>query len=85
MSSNCSAVLVAIGDTKWHYSHWKDHDYTIGWLYKGQMEKRNIVTLSPSATAGNYRYFTNDGKAIPKLVYRALAKHQMEHQTGEQQ
>lgn len=67
-----------IGNTKWHYTHWQNNEYLIGWFYKGQLEKRNIVSLYPTATIDNLHYYTNDGKPIPKLVYRALVEHQQQ-------
>lgn len=63
-----------IGNTKWHYRYWKDREYIIGWFYKGQLEKRNIVTIPQNATEHNYFYFTDDGKPIPKFVFRALLR-----------
>ena len=63
-----------IGDTKWHYQYWKEREYLIGWFYKGQLEKRNIVTIRQNATEQNYSYFTNDGKSVPKFVFRALLR-----------
>ena len=63
-----------IGNSKWHFSHFKDREFVIGWFYRGQMEKRNIVTLYPNATPDNFLYFTDDGKPIPKFVYRHLVQ-----------
>ena len=63
-----------IGDTKWHFSYWKDREFLIGYRYRGQTEKGNIVTLFPESTPDNFHYWTNDGKPIPKFVYRHLVQ-----------
>jgi hypothetical protein len=63
-----------IGNSKWHFRHFKEREFLIGYFYRGQMEKGNIVTLYPHATLTNDAYFTDDGRAIPKKVYRALVE-----------
>jgi len=63
-----------VGNSRWHFRHFKEREFLIGYFYRGQMEKNNIVTLYPYATLTNDAYFTDDGRAIPKKVYRALVE-----------
>ena len=62
-----------VPNTKWHYRYWKDREFIIGWFYKGQLVKRNIVSFHSYATKEKpYCYLTDDGAAIPKKVAQHL-------------
>ena len=62
-----------VPESKWHYRYFMGREFVIGWFYKGQLEKRNIVTFYEQATREHpYLYTTNDGSPIPKKVARHL-------------
>lgn len=63
-----------IGDSKWHFRHWKDREFCIGYFYRGQLEKRNIVQIYETATMENEHYGTDNYRPIPKFVYRHLVQ-----------
>lgn len=63
-----------VGNSKWHYHHYKQREFIIGWFYRGQMEKRNIVRIYDTATLDNEHYSTDNGQAIPKFLYRHLVQ-----------
>ena len=61
-----------IGNSKWYFSHWKGREFCIGYRYRGQLEKRNIVEIYETATMENEHYMTDNYRPIPKFVYRHL-------------
>lgn len=63
-----------IDDSRWHFHYWKEREFCIGYFYKGQLEKRNIVKIYDYATLENPCYTTDNGMPIPKKVARHLVK-----------
>ena len=62
-----------IGASRWQWETTSDHNiFIVGYWYGGRVSKRQIVTIPDHSTLDNGYYFTNDGKAIPKFVFRHL-------------
>ena len=64
-----------VPDSSWEYAHYLGREFYICYrLYGAVSTKRNIVSLYETATESNEHYTTNDGRAVPKKVYRHLVK-----------
>lgn len=62
-----------VSASRWQWETTSEpHQFIVGYWYGGRVSKRQIVTIPDNSTLENCYYFTNDGKAIPKFVFRHL-------------
>lgn len=64
-----------VPNSSWQYSHHLGREFFICYRPQGaQSTKRNFVSLYETATESNEHYTTDDGRPVPKKVYRHLVQ-----------
>lgn len=62
-----------VGASRWQWETTSDHNiFIVGYWYAHRSTRRKIVTIPDHSTLDNGYYFTDDGNAIPKFVFRHL-------------
>jgi uncharacterized protein (UPF0248 family) len=62
-----------VGASRWQWETTSDSNiFIIGYWHRGRVSNRKLVTIPEHSTLDSGYYFTDDGKAIPKFVFRHL-------------
>lgn len=63
-----------VPNSKWYYRHYLGREFLIQYWDRGQMTRPNYVSLYDTATETNEHYTTDNGRPVPKKVYRHLVR-----------